>query len=65
MNAYNEGRAMQLCGVAGRIKGMHELEGLISDEARTRIFDFLRKEAMTIDDDALEGINRIDGRVKA
>lgn len=64
MDAYSEGRAMQLFGVAWRIKGMHELEGLISDEARTEIFDFLRKEAGIIGPETLEGINRIDGKVK-
>lgn len=55
---------MQLFGVAWRIKGMHELEGLISDEVRAEIFDFLRKEAGIIGPEALEGINRIDGKVK-
>ena len=64
MKAYSEGRAMQLFGVAWRIKGMHELEGHISDEARARIFEFLRNEAGIIGPEVLEGINRIDGKVK-
>ena len=63
-NYYDEGRAMQLFAVAWRIKGIHELEGLISDEARAEIFDFLRKEAGAIGPDIIEGIDRIDGKVK-
>lgn len=62
MKSYYEGRAMQLFGVAWRIKGIHELEGLISDEARARIFDFLRKEAGAISPDIVESINEIDNK---
>lgn len=65
IKSYDAGREMALCGVAWRIRGIHELEGLISDEARVKIFDFLRREADLIGPDAVEEINRIDGKVKS
>lgn len=64
LRSYDDGLTMAFFEVAWRIKGMHELEGLISDEARAEIFDFLRKKAGMIGPDALEGIDRIDGKVK-
>ena len=54
MADYLDGKKHMLMQTAWRIKGMHDFEKNISDEAYAEIVDWIKKRAMEIDG---EGIN--------
>lgn len=54
MEDYLDGKKHMLMQAAWRLKGMHDIEKILSDEAFNEIVDWIKKRALEIDG---EGIN--------
>ena len=62
---YLDGKKNMLIQIAWRLKGMHDLDGWISDEALAEIVKWIRTQAMNIDADyeAFQGTKDARSRV--